>query len=125
MYYTASISGTHFIQVEGCTVTMITVFDNGRYLRQVIENPVISNAVKSYPGISECSQELFNNQYVAWAHYNKAQGDKQPVELLGDAVPELIEANCMCGRNNLCDECKGCTPDCTCFECIKSMQLIG
>lgn len=106
MYYTANINGTHFIQVEGHTVTMITVLDNGRYLHQVIEHPVIANAVKSYKGVTECEAELFNKQYKAWALYNKAQGDNPPVELLGDGVPELRDKSvCSCGRKELCYNC--------------------
>lgn len=106
MYYHIQLVGNHYIKITDTHVEIISIATNGRYDYFCFNNEVILHIFKSCTEKTEISQEFYQLQATAWAEYRKAN---KP-EILGDAIPEL---------NGMCPS------DCVCFECIKTVQVIG
>lgn len=129
MYYFIELKASHYIHVgEPCEqyphgyIEMITKFKSGVYNHSIIDNEALIKTVLAYSD----KLQIEESWYLRMSKACFDQYKKKKPEILGDAIPELIEANCICGRNNLCDDCKGsCPSDCVCFECIKTVQVIG
>lgn len=86
MYYLIKLSCKHYIKITD-VIEVISVTDSGRYNYQCFTHELIIRVFKDWIFKKSISQKLYDLQAKAWAEYRKAN---KP-EILGDAVPELVE----------------------------------